>query len=145
MNSAIILDCRRLSCPWSQSSPLYRSIAVLAPVLAPVLAHSLRSLLAPMPDSGAVLICHTAPYVVRIGPAGRSHPWQADYMVLIGPATFSVSYVRKVLAPLLRSLGPGPHSNNRSARSSRRIERSNSTQELIVWEIIQESILSNIM
>ena len=99
-----------------------------------------------MPDSGAVLICHTAPYAVRIGPAGRSHLWQADYMVLIGPATFSVLYhVRKVLAGWLRSRGPSPHSNPRSASSSRKTGRSDSTQEIIVWEIVQEIIVSNIM
>ena len=55
-----------------------------------------------------------------------------------------LAYVRIYLAPWLRSLGPGPHSNPRSASSSRKTGRSGSIQEIIVWEIAQEIIVSNI-
>ena len=55
-----------------------------------------------------------------------------------------LAYVRIYLAPWLHSLGTGPHSNPRSASSSHKTGRSDSTQEIIMWEIVQESIVSDI-
>ena len=50
-------------------------------------------------------------------------------------------HILRSMAPLARS---GPHSNPRSASSSRKTGRSDSTQEIIVWEIVQKIIVSNI-